>query len=244
MVPVLLAGTVGAVIGALRRPHGAHLETPPLVRLRLVAGAVALSVAIGVAELPLEGLLFSVSLGLLTWFALRNRHLVGMGVLAVGLLCNLTAVALHGGMPVRATALVESGAFEADELADADLGAGRRFERTGDLAPILGDIIPVSAVGAAMSFGDLIALAGIGAVAGDLARLARRGTKWSVRNLFPPELLGKLRAFVEQTRVIDVRTDREVLGDAGHVVHTNERIGGGPGQRPHGGQRPRIPIQG
>lgn len=143
-----------------------------------VIGA-ALQLASGF-DVPAGTTFLAASLALLSGFALVNRHLVGMGVLAVGLSCNFAAVLIHDGMPVRATALVASGAVDAEDLADTDLGAGRRFERTDDLVPVLGDIIPVMPFRAAMSFGDLIALMGIGVLAGDLARYVRRGSRWSL----------------------------------------------------------------
>ena len=177
---MLVAGLLGAVVGALRRPHGRHLATPVLVLPSVVVAGVALHVAIGTFDLPAEMQLFAASLALLTGFAVVNRHIVGMGVLAIGLGCNFVAVLLHTGMPVRPSALVEAGVVRAEELAFTDLGAGRRFERTSDLLPQLGDIIPVEQFGAAMSFGDLIALMGIASLAGELTRYARRGGRWSL----------------------------------------------------------------
>ena len=177
---MLIAGLIGAAIGACRRPLGVHLEAPRVVLPGVVVVGALLQILLGVAHLPAENQLFAASLGLLTGFAVVNRHIVGMGVLAIGLCCNFAAVLVHGGMPVRATALIDSGAVEVGDLADTDLGAGRRFERTDDLAPILGDVIPVEPFHAAMSFGDLIALAGIGSIACELTRYAKRGSRWSL----------------------------------------------------------------
>lgn len=179
VVPVLVAGVIGFAIGAGARPHGRHLATPVLV-LPAVAVIGAGLQLLGALDPPAASLVLAASLALLSGFAIVNRHLVGMGVLAVGLCCNFLAVLVHDGMPVRASALVVSGAADVGDLADTDLGAGRRFEQTDDLAPILGDIIPVKPFRAAMSFGDLIALFGIAAVAGDLARYTRRGSRWSL----------------------------------------------------------------
>ena len=180
MVPVVLAVVVGALVGGLRRPHGRHLATPIVVLPGVAVGGVGLQLVIGAFDLPASGELFAASLALLTGFVVVNRHIVGMGVLAVGLAANFAAVLVHGGMPVRASALLAADVAESGELADIDLGAGRRFERTTDLVPALGDIIPVRPLRSVMSFGDLIALAGVGAVAGELARYARRGQRWSL----------------------------------------------------------------
>jgi hypothetical protein len=177
---VLFAAVVGAVVGACRIPHGRHLA-PPVVVLPGVAVAGALMhLLAGRLGSPADSTAFAASLALLCGFALVNRHFVGMGVLATGLLLNLAAVVVHHGMPVRAAALVEAGAVSAEDLADADLGAGRRFERTDDALPVIGDVIPVTPLGAAMSFGDLIAMMGTATIAGDLARYARRGSTWSL----------------------------------------------------------------
>ena len=44
--------------------------------------------------------------------AVANRHITGVAVVGVGLLLNLVAVAVNGGMPVRASALVAAGVVE------------------------------------------------------------------------------------------------------------------------------------
>lgn len=216
VVPVLVAGVLGSAIGACRRPHGRHLATPVLVYPAAAVLGAALQLASGF-DLPAGSTLLAVSLGLLCGFALVNRHLVGMGVLAVGLSCNFAAVLIHDGMPVRATALVASGSVDAEDLADTDLGAGRRFERTDDPVPALGDIIPVEPFRSAMSFGDLIALLGVGVVAGDLARYVRRGSRWS--------LTGPLVAWLDRRRAALARPEPPLDdGDASVDEHDDDII--------------------
>lgn len=183
MVPVLAAVVIGAAVGAARRPLGTHLETPALRLVRLAVAGVALQAVGSLIGLPLPGLILFASLTCLAVFGLWNRHLVGMGVLSIGIALNALAVLVHGAMPVRATALLRAGAAPVGGLADVDLGFGRRFERTGDLAPWLGDALPVGLFDTVMSFGDLIALAGIASLAGELARYARRGTNGSLATI-------------------------------------------------------------
>lgn len=180
MLPVVAAAVVGGVLGCLRRPHGRHTATPRLVWPWLLVAGVALQAGLAFADVAAEGGLLGLSLALFAAFCTVNRHLVGMGVLTVGLVCNVAVIAVNGAMPVRITALVVSGGAELAEVADVDLGAGRRFERVDDVAPWLGDAIPVRPFRAAMSYGDLIALFGVATVAGDLARYARRGQSWFV----------------------------------------------------------------
>jgi hypothetical protein len=245
---VLVAALLGAVVGGCRRPHGSHLATPALVLPGIGVTGAGLQLSLGILDGRVETQLFAASLALLAGFAVVNRHLVGMGLLAIGLSCNLAAVVVHGGMPVRPSALVEAGVAPPGELADVDLGAGRRFERTDDALPVLGDAIPVRAFGAAMSFGDLVALAGIGVVAADLAQYARRGSRWSLAASLvdlservlhrgdradrstasgqglPTEVLVEAGVDAEPLRIVDVRGDVEVLDGARDVVDAQQRV--------------------
>jgi hypothetical protein len=239
VVPVVLAVVVGALVGGLRRPHGRHLATPIVVLPAVAAVGVGLQLLIGAFDVPASGELFAASLALLTGFVVVNRHIVGMGVLAVGLAANFAAVLVHGGMPVRASALLAADVAQPGELADVDLGAGRRFERTTDLAPALGDIIPVRPLRSVMSFGDLIALAGVGAVAGELTRYARRGQRWSLTGTGASswadtgpaggegdviDLTGFDRSGVRfpTERVVEVGVDREPVGVGDVAEHVQE----------------------
>lgn len=243
MLPALVAGAIGAAIGALRRPHGRHLRSPVVVYPAVVLIGVALQVATGMVDLSIQGALLGSSLGALTGFSLVNRHLPGMGVLSVGLALNMAVVLANGAMPVRASALVDAGAASADALADADPGAGRRFEQAGDALPFLGDIIPVPAFRAALSFGDLIALMGIGAVSGDLVRHARRGSS----------ALGRRRRFESQNGrelLVDLDavgrpqhgTDVEELTALIDLVDAEDRVWDDPDGESHRREGPGVPV--
>jgi len=105
VVPVLVAVAVGIAVGALRRPLGRHLPDPVVVVPSLGVLAVAIQVPLGWFSTVVAGPLLGLSLFLLTGFALLNRRLVGMGVLALGLGLNAAVVLVNGAMPVRATAL-------------------------------------------------------------------------------------------------------------------------------------------
>lgn len=179
MVPVLVAVTIGALLGALRRPLGAHLELPGVRRVGLLALGVAAQVLLAIGA-PAPGLVLACSLGAFTVFAASNLHLAGFGVVTTGLALNTFAVLVHGAMPVRATAIVRAGITDATGLATVDLGAGRRFERVHDALPWLGDVLPIPTFHTVASFGDLVVWFGLAAVAGDLMRLARRGQAWSL----------------------------------------------------------------
>ncbi len=241
MTAFLLAAVVGAVIGAFRRPHGAHLRPPVVVYPAIVVVGVALQLVIGWFDPGTQGTVLGVSLAALTGFALVNRHLPGMGVLAIGLGLNMAVVLANAGMPVRPAALVDAGVATPDTLADTDPGAGRTFERDDDLVPFLGDIIPVEPLGAAMSFGDLIALMGIGAVSGELVRHARGGRSGLRRRLeSKPER--QLRIGREPVGVGEDRGDVEELPTLIDLVDAEDRVGHEAGGEPHGGEGPRIPV--
>lgn len=258
MVPVVVAAVVGIAVGALRRPVGRHLPDPVVVVPWLGVLAVAIQVPLGAFTTVVAGPLLGLSLFLLTGFALLNRRLVGMGVLALGLALNAAVVLVNGAMPVRATALVDAGVVAADELRSVDLGAGRRFERTGDWMPVLGDVLAVRPPGAAMSIGDLVVLAGVGVVAADLARYARRGQPSGasallvvvgrlarrLRERLAPEVVGEDGVHGQPVGVDDRLLDREVLHRGGHVVHPEDGLGHGGRHRADRRQRPGVPLPG
>ena len=253
VVPVLAAAVAGIVVGALRRPLGAHLRDPVVLMPALAVGAVALQATLGWFSTEVSGPLLGLSLFLLTGFALLNHHLVGMGVLAVGLALNTAVVLANGAMPVRPEAVVRAGIVEPRELITVDVGAGRRFERTGDWLPVLGDVIPVRAAGAAMSFGDLIVLIGVGTVAGDLTRYARReprrprrrsGLLAAGRQRFAAQVIGQDRVGGEAVRVGDGLLHGQELDRGGHVVHPEHGLGDGRGDRADGGEGAGVALAG
>lgn len=241
MTAFLLATGVGAVLGAFRRPLGAHLRTPVVVYPAIVVAGVALQLGIGWFDPGSQGTVLGVSLAALTGFALVNRHIPGMGVLAIGLGCNMAVVLANAGMPVRPAALVEAGVATPETLADTDPGAGRSFEQDDDLVSFLGDIIPVEPLGAAMSFGDLIALMGIGAVSGELVRHARGGRS-GLRRRLEPQPERQLRIGREPVGVGEDGGDVEELPTLIDLVDAEDRVGDEAGGEPHGGERPRVAV--
>lgn len=176
MALVVVAVISGLVAGrALLRPlRYRHLAAP---RPRRVALGVAGVVLATVAE-QLDGssavTLALAGQALLVAGVLANLHLVGAGVLAVGLGLNLLTMTVDGGVPVRPSALVEAGIVERAEVEGATLAGPRHLEDDGDLLGALGDAIPLSAFGTVVSFGDLVALVGIADVAAHAARPLRR----------------------------------------------------------------------
>ena len=166
---------VGVVVGRL---------LPPLRYRRLGAqrlrGAAALGagVVLAVSADALDGAIAVVvgiiGQGLLLGGVLANLHLVGTGVVAVGLAVNLASMVVDQGVPVRRGALVAAGVLDADEVHLATVRGPRHLERDSDLVPWLGDALPVAPLRTAVSFGDLIVAVGVADVAAHAARPRRR----------------------------------------------------------------------
>jgi hypothetical protein len=120
-------------------------------------------------------------------FTRRNRHLLGMGIVAIGVLANLTVVVLNSGMPVRADALVDAGLAESHEVERVEISGVQRLERDGDVAVFLGDVIPLRATKQVLSVGDVVILVGLGTVASNLLRNRTRATTPREPKVRPPQ---------------------------------------------------------
>lgn len=159
----VVAVVAGVVFGFLAggRPSNVHRRSLELVWL--LAASVVLQASAEAFDLPDRvGLaLVLVSYVGLTAFAIANSRLVGMPVVLVGLLCNLVAIALNGGMPVEEDAILASRAASAAEIDHLDFGAKRHLASDDDVVRPLGDIIPVRPTREVISFGDLIMAFGI-----------------------------------------------------------------------------------
>lgn len=167
-----IAIVIGTGLGFVHPPHGRHAADPLVRAPRL--GVAALSIHALLLATGGSGLLLAAGLVALAAFVARNRHLLGFGVLLVGLAMNAAVVVANGGMPVRAEALVRAEVATAEELVTTDVGVGRHLERTDDVLVVLADIIPVRALRTVVSFGDLVAAMGIAVATTDLVRYSRR----------------------------------------------------------------------
>ena len=164
----------GVLLGWATGGRLAHVGRHPLRSLGLLAAGVALPVLAEVVD-GLALLLVLGSLGCLLAFCLRNLHLVGMGVIAVGLGLNGLVISVNGAMPVRPAALVRAGvADDAGQARSLDLGAKRRLEQPGDHLTVLGDALPVRPLRQVLSFGDLVVAAGTADLVVHLMQRRRR----------------------------------------------------------------------
>lgn len=177
MALVAAALLVGVVAGRalLRRPLRYRHLAPPRPRwIPVLAAGATLAIVADRLDGDAAVRVAVAGQALLVAGVLGNLHLVGAAVLALGLGLNLLTMVVDGGVPVRPAALVEAGVVDRAELDGATLAGPRHLEGDGDLLGVLGDAIPVPGAGTVVSFGDLIALAGIADVAGHAARPRRR----------------------------------------------------------------------
>lgn len=169
----VVAVTVGLVAGLVcggRPANAARCSLHWWPALAVGAFAQWLPELIGVAEQrAFAAVMFSYA-GLAA-FAVANRRLVGMSVVLVGLVLNAAVIAVNGGMPVRASAIVASGIVASpDKVSRVDFGSKRHLEDADDRLVWLGDVIPVLFLREVLSFGDLILAAGVADVVFRLLR--------------------------------------------------------------------------
>jgi hypothetical protein len=112
-------------------------------------------------------------------FAALNPHLVGIGVVAIGVAANALVIGINDGMPVRPSAVVA--AHITSRADEPQLGYGYRHHREdpSDRLRPLADIIPIPPFHQVVSFGDLILAFGAAAT---VAHLLLPGPKRAARN--------------------------------------------------------------
>ncbi|MCW2542790.1 MAG: hypothetical protein JWM40_342 [Frankiales bacterium] len=168
LIVLLCAVVVGYLAGG--RLHGLgelHLRTRRLVLLALAAQLVG-----GLAGGAAWGWGLAVSAMAMVGFLVRNRGVMGTGLVALGLAANALVIGLNGAMPVSAEA---SGRARISTQALLR-GTDPRHELADDRTRLrqLGDTIPVVAPWRpdVVSPGDLLVLAGLAelVVAGMLRR--------------------------------------------------------------------------
>ena len=170
---IAVAIVAGIVIGLVRggrfeRLAEASFRLWPLLILGIVVQGAAAFTADGAVPLIVA------SYVLLLVFTAANLHHAGMGVVFVGIALNVAVIAINGGMPVRADAIVAAGIVEREQIPALDFGSKRHLETDDDRLTVLGDIIPVPVAEEVLSFGDLAMSVGVAAALVHLLR-RRRG---------------------------------------------------------------------
>jgi hypothetical protein len=168
VVTLALAVLVGLAAGLARQPAGVHVVRPRVDQIGLLAVGAALNALSVLLDGTASVLALLASLAVLISVAVANRHLTGVAVVGVGLLVNLTGVAVNSGMPVRPGALAAAG------IESTNLDEPRHLETSGDPLPVLGDVLPIPVAHEVLSFGDLIVVFGAGDAVRELSRRRAR----------------------------------------------------------------------
>jgi hypothetical protein len=168
---LLLGGVVGLALGGSIR----HLATWRFRSWWLLGPGLLGEIAADRWHLAgLGTVVLLAAYGCLLLFVARNILLVGMGVVAVGLLTNLAVITVNSGMPVHSAALVKAGIAAPDQLAAVAYGRRHHPETGGDHLTFLDDRLPLGTVHQVLSIGDLILAVGMGDVIANLVRHPRR----------------------------------------------------------------------
>lgn len=170
MTVCVVGVTIGLVAGLLTGGHLRAIGTVP-VRMPLTTfGALTALVLIRAGFAGDAGMLLLTALSILAGAAIANRHLAGLGVVAVGLMANLAPVLFDGGTPVDPRALEAVGIAPAE----AQLAPSQHLATDHTSVPALSAQIPIPFAGVVVSFGDLIVAVGLAATARNATRVEVR----------------------------------------------------------------------
>ena len=157
-----LAVAVGITLGLVARGRLSNMSRRALRGWILLAAGIATQVAAGRVGGPESTTpLVLLSYLLLLGFAALNLHLVGMGVVIVGMVANAVVIGLNDGMPIRRSAVVAAGLATPEQAERMRADVKRRPEREGDRVVLLADIVPVPPLREVVSFGDLAIAVGL-----------------------------------------------------------------------------------
>jgi hypothetical protein len=159
VVVALASGLIAGLLlgGSVRRLAGARLRGIGL----LLAGAACELSTRWVGGNAAAGIIVAGYL-LIICFAFRNVAVTGMVLVAVGLLANLTVIAVDRGMPVRGLPAGVSDSWR------------HHGQRPGDHLTGLADVVSLTPLGETVSAGDLVLSLGVATVVVSLMRPRRR----------------------------------------------------------------------
>ena len=206
LAPIFAAVVIGLSIGRLRRGRIAAVARTKLRLKLLFVLAFGSGLAVDLIDLPRPGIWAIAGLAAGLAFAVRNLHLTGMVVIAVGITANLLPVAVTGSTPVLESALVDAGMVAEVDLDRVSLDGARTLVGDSSGWNLLGDIIPVAAADQVMSFGDLIVLLGMVNVIANLM-LQRRPRRVPSSALASLETLGWYESSAKDGSIIELATE-------------------------------------
>ncbi len=162
-----IALVLGVVVGLLRGGRIHSLTNLPLRRPCLAVAAVSAQAAATVIRpdaVPPWPLFAASYLAVAAWLA-GNVHASagaarrGYACVALGYVLNMAAVLPNGGMPVSIAALRRAGGSEGAFLQLPNLDKHVAAQNDAVMA-LLGDVVPIPALSAVISVGDIVILVG------------------------------------------------------------------------------------
>lgn len=170
-----MAVAVGLLLGFAARGRLTNMTRRSLRGWSVLAAGIATQAAAGRVGGPeWTTSLVLASYALLLLFAVLNLHLVGMGVVMIGMMANAAVIGVNDGMPIRPAAVVAAGLATPEQADRMRADVKRRPERDPDRLVVLADIIPVPPLREVVSFGDLAIGVGVADVIVHLMRPSRR----------------------------------------------------------------------
>ena len=229
LVGVRRGGTLGNIGNVDPRWWPLFLFAVSLIGL---SGVDEFSFGLAFVELAGVGLAI-VGLGLLVVCALRNSHLVGLPIVAFGLGLNLLAVVANDGVPVDRGALLAAKVETARTIGQVEIEGARHLRAPDDRLWWLGDAIPVRELEYVTSFGDLVAIGGLGVTAAHLTRRKKQH--------HPPPLSPDARAGLVSIAAPGIQLDAPIIdlalvaeaarhGYAARPVETSDEPGPEPSE--------------
>jgi hypothetical protein len=157
---VLLTLPIGVLAGLLLGGRVGRLGSLP-VRSPLFA-ALGIALQFVPATGTVGAILLVASFVFLCAFAIRNLKLPGFPLILLGLVLNLTVIAVNNGMPVTRHALVRSGQGSTLHDLQTDGGSKHHVATADDeLLPLADELALPPPVSQAISVGDIATHAGI-----------------------------------------------------------------------------------
>lgn len=159
LISVYLAYLFG---GRLHRLDALHPRWWGLVIAGLAIQFVPLPEGETGTDLLVRTAVLSLSYTLLLTFTVVNVRMPGMALVMIGLACNFAVIAVNGGMPASADALIASDQEDVLALLKEEGADKHHLLTESDELTFLADVIPVpEPIGQAISVGDIFVYAGL-----------------------------------------------------------------------------------
>ena len=162
-----IAVAAGLVVGVLLGGRLRHLGERPFRLWPFLAAGILLQLPL-LDPLGFGGLLASYACLLI--FALANVHLVGMALVAIGIVLNAAVITANSGMPVHRRSVVDAGIAKTADLDTLHTDRKHHLQTDTDRLTPLADIIPVRPLHEVISFGDVVMAIGVADVLVHLLR--------------------------------------------------------------------------